>query len=63
VDAEERGKGIGRELVGAALREAAQRGVKTVDLTSHPSREAANHLYKQMGFTPRDSNVYRYSLS
>jgi ribosomal protein S18 acetylase RimI-like enzyme len=35
-------------------------GAKTVDLTSRPSREAANHLYRNAGFELRDTNVYRY---
>jgi hypothetical protein len=32
-----------------------------VDLTSRPSREAANRLYARLGFVPRDTNVYRWS--
>ena len=31
-----------------------------MDLTSRPSRDAANRLYKQLGFVMRDTNVYRY---
>ena len=38
-------------------------GAKTVDLTSRPSREAANHLYRKAGFEVRDTNVYRYQPS
>jgi hypothetical protein len=34
--------------------------VRTIDLTSRPSREAANHLYQTSGFVKRDTNVYRY---
>ena len=30
--------------------------------TSRPSREAANRLYQRIGFEPRETNVYRYSL-
>jgi ribosomal protein S18 acetylase RimI-like enzyme len=29
-------------------------------LTSRPSREAANRLYKRLGFKERATNVYRY---
>jgi ribosomal protein S18 acetylase RimI-like enzyme len=36
-------------------------GCKTVELTSRPSREAANHLYQSAGFERRDTNVYRYT--
>ena len=41
---------------------ARQLGAKTVDLTSRPSREAANHLYRKAGFEVRDTNVYRLRL-
>jgi ribosomal protein S18 acetylase RimI-like enzyme len=61
-DPDESGKGIGRALTNEALRVAAGRGAKTVDLTSRPSREAANHIYKALGFQQRETNVYRYSL-
>jgi hypothetical protein len=44
------------------LDRARQLGCATVDLTSRPSREAANHLYKKVGFTERETNVYRYEL-
>jgi ribosomal protein S18 acetylase RimI-like enzyme len=62
VDEAARGKGVGELLNKAALARAAQAGAKTVDLTSRPSREAANRLYQRMGFTLRNSNVYRYEL-
>ena len=45
-----------------ALERARQLGAKTVDLTSRPSREAANRLYQRIGFVPRDTNVYRFDL-
>jgi ribosomal protein S18 acetylase RimI-like enzyme len=60
VDEARRGGGIGRALNEVALAEARRRGAKTVDLTSRPSREAANRLYRRLGFTARDTNVYRY---
>ena len=60
VDGEARGAGIGERLSQAALDLAHQRGARTVDLTSRPSREAANRLYVRMGFGLRQSNVYRY---
>jgi len=62
VDTAERGKGIGEELTLAALKHAAELGAKTVDLTSRPSREAANRLYQRIGFELRESNLYRYKL-
>ncbi|MBS5749352.1 MULTISPECIES: GNAT family N-acetyltransferase [Actinotignum] len=60
VDDAARGHGAGQQLVEAALAHAAQLGVKSVDLTSRPSREAANRLYRRCGFEARDTNVYRY---
>jgi ribosomal protein S18 acetylase RimI-like enzyme len=61
VDEAVRGRGIGEALSRAALEKAAEAGARTVDLTSRPSREAANRLYARLGFLPRDTNVYRYS--
>ena len=37
-------------------------GAKTVDLTSRPAREAANRLYRRVGFQLRETNVYRYDV-
>lgn len=62
VDDAARGHGVGAALNQAALEEARQRGAVTVDLTSRPSREAANKLYKKLGFVERETNVYRYTL-
>lgn len=63
VDDAARGHGAGLQLVNAALELAHNLGVKTVDLTSRPSREAANRLYQRAGFEKRDTNVYRHSKS
>lgn len=60
VDASARGQGLGAALVEAALRRARSAGAEAVDLTSHPTREAANRLYERLGFHRRDTNVYRY---
>ncbi len=62
VDEEARGHGVGELLNRAALDRARELGAKTVDLTSRPSREAANRLYQRIGFVARDTNVYRYNL-
>ena len=62
VDTDARGHGVGELLSRAALDEARARGAKDVSLTSRPSREAANRLYQRIGFEPRDTNVYRYTL-
>ncbi len=47
VDGEARGKGAGEALTRAAVASAIERGARTVDLTSRPSREAANRLYQR----------------
>ncbi|MEZ5280783.1 MAG: GNAT family N-acetyltransferase [Acidimicrobiales bacterium] len=60
VDDAARGKGVGAALNIRALEIAAEMGAKTVDLTSRPSREAANRLYQRLGFVARETNVYRY---
>ena len=62
VDEAARGTGVGELLNREALRVAADRGAKTVDLTSRPAREAANRLYQRLGFKQRDTNVYRFEL-
>jgi ribosomal protein S18 acetylase RimI-like enzyme len=62
VDGSARGHGVGEALNKAALDEARLRGAVTVDLTSRPSREAANRLYQRLGFVARETNVYRYTL-
>ena len=56
-----RGKGVGRLLNEAAIAHAFDEGAITIDLTSRPSREAANRLYQRIGFVQRETNVYRYS--
>jgi ribosomal protein S18 acetylase RimI-like enzyme len=61
VDDAARGAGVASALVGVALDLAGVQGARTVDLTSRPSREAANRLYLRLGFELRETNVYRYS--
>ncbi|MFD0019776.1 GNAT family N-acetyltransferase [Streptomyces sp. NPDC058382] len=61
VDAGARGHGVGGVLIDRALRLAADAGARTVDLTSRPSREAANRLYERAGFRRRESMVYRFT--
>jgi ribosomal protein S18 acetylase RimI-like enzyme len=60
VDADARGKGVGRLLNEAALDLARRAGATTVDLTSRSSREDANRLYRRLGFVERETNVYRF---
>ena len=60
VDDAARGHGVGAALNEAAIAAAGERGARTLDLTSRPSRDAANRLYQRLGFVQRDTNVYRY---
>lgn len=62
VDSTARGRGAGEALTREALRIAAERGARSVELTSRASREAANRLYLKAGFARRETNVYRYVL-
>ena len=62
VDADARGHGVGEALNMAAIAEARSRGAITVELTSRPSREAANRLYQRIGFVQRETNIYRFTL-
>lgn len=63
VSEEVRGRGCGEQLTRAALDAARAAGARTVELTSRPSREAANRLYRRLGFVARDTNVYRFDLA
>jgi ribosomal protein S18 acetylase RimI-like enzyme len=62
VDDAARGRGLGAALNDAALNEARARGAKDVSLTSRPAKEAANRLYKRIGFETRETNIYRYKF-
>ena len=60
VDEAARGQGVGEALNEEAIRQAGAAGARSVDLTSRPSREAANRLYLRLGFEVRNTNVYRH---
>jgi ribosomal protein S18 acetylase RimI-like enzyme len=62
VDGAARGKGVGEAMTNAAIEESRRRGVRSIDLTTRPSREAANRLYARLGFKLRETNVYRFFL-
>jgi ribosomal protein S18 acetylase RimI-like enzyme len=62
VDESQRGKGFGEELIHLAIDFSKKNGAKSIELTSRPTRIAANELYKKCGFVLRDTNVYRYNL-
>ena len=62
VDESARGTGVGEALTLAAIDEARRRGIRSLDLTTRPTRDAANRLYARLGFERRETNVYRFSL-
>ncbi|PWU18071.1 MAG: GNAT family N-acetyltransferase [Candidatus Rokuibacteriota bacterium] len=61
VDEPTRRRGVGEALTREAIRLAHEKGAQSIELTSRPSREAANRLYRRLGFTLRQTNLYRYS--
>lgn len=61
VDEPMRRQGVGEALTREAIHRAVERGARTIDLTSRLSRDPAHRLYQRLGFTLRETNVYRYS--
>lgn len=59
VDEDATRQGIGAALTQAMIDRATDLGCVSVDLTSRPSREGANRLYQRLGFTRRETNIYR----
>jgi ribosomal protein S18 acetylase RimI-like enzyme len=62
VDGSARGKGVGEALVREALRLAKEAGAAVAELNSRPEREAANRLYRRLGFEVHETNSYRRDL-
>ena len=58
VDEAARGRGVGEALTREALHQAADAGAISVELTTREEREAANRLYRRLGFEQRETNVY-----
>ncbi|MBZ5559209.1 MAG: GNAT family N-acetyltransferase [Acidobacteriia bacterium] len=62
VDERVRGRGVGEQLVRAAIKRAGESGARAIDLTSRPAKVVANRLYRRLGFVRRETNVYRYAV-
>ena len=62
VDSQARRQGIGEALLQHAIELAREAGAGNVSLSSNPGREAANQLYRSMGFQLRQTNPYIYKL-
>ena len=50
-------------LVKEIIKMARKTKVDFLDLTSHPSREAANKLYQKLGWEKRNTNLYRFKIN
>lgn len=62
VDEVARGNHVGVHLMVTLLEHAEALELDFVELTTRPSREAANELYSSLGFELRPTNVYRHGL-
>ncbi len=56
------GLGLGRALMDYVLERAASFAPITLQLTSRPSRIAANALYRILGFLPKETNFYTMKI-
>ena len=62
MDESARRRGVGELLCRTAIDRARSAGARNVDLTSRSERKAANRLYQRLGFSLRETNLYRYAL-
>ena len=57
-----RARGYGKELMTAMIEAAKKMNVHHIQLTSNPAREAANQLYRGLGFERYETNCYKLPL-
>ncbi len=62
VDHAHRGKGYGKQLMQYAIEYARNKDTRKLNLTSNPTRIAANKLYQELGFEQYITNMYRLDL-
>jgi ribosomal protein S18 acetylase RimI-like enzyme len=62
VDEAVRGRHVSAVLMQGLIDLARQKGMWCLELTTRPSRLAANALYQSLGFTIRETNCYRLDL-
>ncbi len=62
VDSNYQNMNIATKLLEFIFNYANNDNVSYIELTSKPSREAANHLYLKSGFVIRDTNVFRKEI-
>jgi ribosomal protein S18 acetylase RimI-like enzyme len=57
-----RGQGVGEKMMRKLIAVARTKKVMKLGLTSRPARVAGNELYQKVGFTQKETNVYRLNL-
>ena len=62
IDIAYRGRGLGKKLARKLIAAARSRGVRCIELSTRPSRVAANKIYQDIGFKRKETNVYRLKL-
>jgi ribosomal protein S18 acetylase RimI-like enzyme len=62
VDETARGRGIGEHIMRELIAIARAEGADQMTLTSRPAREAANRLYRRLGFELGETNYYVLEL-
>lgn len=62
VASSERGKGVGRQLILAAISDATTKGLWRIELTVHSENHAAQALYKSVGFQYEGTQHRGWSL-
>lgn len=62
VDRRCRRRGLAEEVMRGVIALADRYEVAALELTSRPSRRAANKLYQKLGFKKRDTNCYKLNL-
>ena len=62
VDSKARGRGVGELIMRELVSMAREARADQVTLTSRPSREAANRLYRRLGFALGQTNYYSLGL-
>ncbi|MEM7382598.1 MAG: GNAT family N-acetyltransferase [Bacteroidota bacterium] len=62
VDQQARGKGIGRKLMEKLIAVSKEKGLSRLMLFTEDHRQAAVHLYKDLGFQFKDSQIYQIRM-
>ena len=62
VDEAYRGRGLGALLTRKLIAIAKTAKVRDIELSTRPSRVAANGLYRNLGFEQKETNVYSYKF-